>query len=521
MLSFSASLPTDLAAAVAEQQSKWVAAGVVWPTIVDDQLADVSRFKALSAEISEDGFAHLVILGIAPEVLGAAFGKQANAPQLEVLDSTDPAQIRALRAKIDPARTLFCVSSKSGRTLEANLLLQYFYEEISKAVGSERAGHHFLAVTDLGSPLESVAQELGFRRVYYGVPNIAGHYSAFSDFGLIPFAGAGLDTERFLKRTQLMAEACRNEDAAVNLGVSLGLILRAAATQCGRDKVTVICSPSLQALGPWLEQLLASIGLIPVDREPVLTAEQYDNDRVFVHIQYAADSDPNEAAIKGLEKAGQPVLCFALKDLYDLGQLLFQWELAAMVIGPKALGPADEHLADAFGAQPILVHDGISLLADKANAGMLLGNGGTPTLGGLIRNHLDRLRARDYFGLLAYLPAFPQHEAALQQIRRKILEAKRAATVLGFGPRFEHSSGQLYGHGPNTGVFLQITCEDSEDLAAPGESKTFGEMKAAQAGAHFQILADHQRRVLQIHLGRDVSAGLARLHDLVSAAVAH
>ena len=237
---------------------------------------------------------------------------------------------------------------------------------------------------------------------------------------------------------------------------------------------------------------MALTGLVPVDREPLLTAEQYGNDRVFVHIQYAADNDPNEAAIRGLEKAGQPVLSFVLKDLYDLGQLLFQWELAAVVIGIKPLEPVDEHWPDMSGDRPILVHDGISLFADRANADMLLSNGGTPRVGGLIRNHLDRVKSGDYFGLLAYLPVFPEHEAALQQIRWKILEAKRVATVLGFGPRFEHGAGMVYGHGPNTGVFLQITCKDSEDLAGPGQSQTFGEVKAAQADAHLRALAGQQ-----------------------------
>jgi len=568
--SVSATLPAELAQAVEEAQQKWDSAGKTarlwskdaslwtntdeskwlgWLDIVDRQLTGVSRFKALAAEIAEDGFAHLLLLGmggssLCPEVFSMTFGKQPNAPELLVLDSTDPAQIRALRAKIDPARTLFCVSSKSGTTLEPNIYMQYFYEETRKVVRDD-AGHHFIAVTDPGSKLEGVAKGLGFRRVYHGVPSIGGRYSALSDFGLVPHAGMGLDTEKFLKRTQLMEQACKNTDTAQNPGVSLGLILGTAAAKFGRDKVTLVCSPTIFDLGAWLEQLLAEstgkqgLGLIPVDREPLLAPQGYGKDRVFAYIKYASDTDPNEAAVASLEKAGQPVIRLVLRDLYDLGQTFFQWEIATAVagsvIGIDAFNQPDveaskvvtRDLTDAFeksGAlppeQPILDQDGIKLFTDKINADALLA-GGMPTLGGVIRKHLDRVKAGDYFGLLAYLPMFAENEAALQEIRKKILEAKQVATVLGFGPRFLHSTGQAYKGGPNSGVFLQITCDEAEDLPVPQQKYTFGIVKAAQARGDFQVLADRRRRALRVHIGKDIKAGLARLHDLVSAAVSH
>jgi RpiB/LacA/LacB family sugar-phosphate isomerase len=566
----SSSLPADLLQSVAAARQSWDAAGSTarlwnkdaslwtntdeskwlgWLDIAEQQLAGVSRFKALAAEIAEDGFAHLLLLGmggssLCPEVFSMTFGKQANAPELLVLDSTDPAQIRALRAKIDPARTLFCVSSKSGTTLEPNIYMQYFYEETRKVVGA-RAGHHFIAVTDPGSKLEGVAQSLGFRRLYHGVASIGGRYSALSDFGMIPHAGMGLDTENFLQRTALMMAACKNSDASQNPGVSLGLILGTAAAKFGRDKVTLVCSPSVFDLGAWLEQLLAEStgkqgrGLIPVDREPLLTSQQYGKDRIFAYIKFADDSDPKEAAIAALEKAGQPVVRVVLKDLHDLGQVFFQWEIATAVagsvIGIDAFNQPDveaskvvtRDLTTAFEASgslppetPILDQDGIKVFTDKANADALLG-GGSPTLGGLIRKHLDRVKAGDYFGLLAYLPMFPEHEAALQETRKQILEAKQVATVLGFGPRFLHSTGQAYKGGPNSGVFLQITCDEAEDLPVPQQKYTFGIVKAAQARGDFQVLADRQRRALRVHLGKDIKAGLKRLHDLVSAAVSH
>src|SRR5581483_3519611 len=299
--SFSYSLPRDLDSAVQTARKNWDAARnterlwkkdaalwtnsdeskwLGWLDIVDQQLSNVSKFKALAAEIREDGFTHFVLLGmggssLAPEVFAVTFGKQKGGPELLVLDSTDPVQIRHLREQIDPARTLFCVSSKSGTTLEPNIYMQYFFDETRKVVG-DRAGHHFIAITDPGSKLEGVSEKLGFRRLYHGVASIGGRYSALADFGLVPHAAMGLDTEKFPQHAARMVEACKNPDAPKNPGVSLGLTLGTAATKFGRDKVTLVCSKSIYDLGAWLEQLLAEStgkegrGLIPVDREPLL-----------------------------------------------------------------------------------------------------------------------------------------------------------------------------------------------------------------------------------------------------------
>jgi glucose-6-phosphate isomerase len=529
-----------------QDESKWLG----WLDIVSEQSASVSKFKALAAEIAEDGFTHLVLLGmggssLCPEVFSLTFGKQPHAPELLVLDSTDPVQIRALRAKIDPRRTLFCVSSKSGTTLEPNIYMQYFFEETKKIVG-DSVGNHFIAVTDPGSKLETVAAQLSFRRVYHGVPSIGGRYSALSDFGLVPHAGMGLDTKNLLERTARMVEACKAIPAVENPGVALGLILGTAATKFARDKVTLHCSRSLFDLGAWLEQLLAEStgkqghGLIPVDREPLLAPGEYSKDRVFAYIKFAGDGgEETESGVAALEKAGQPVLRFVLKHLADIGEAFFQWEIATAVagsvIGIDAFNQPDveaskivtRELTTAFEKSgslppetPLLDQDGIKLFTDPANAGALM-NGAHATLGGVIRKHLDRIRPGDYFGLLAYIPMFPEYEAKLQEIRKSILESKKVATVLGFGPRFLHSTGQAYKGGPNSGVFVQITCDDAEDLPVPQQKYTFGVVKAAQARGDFQVLADRQRRALRVHLGKDLEAGLDHLRDLVCAAIAH
>jgi hypothetical protein len=422
--------------------------------------------------------------------------------------------------------------------------MQYFFDEAKRAVG-DRAGHHFIAITDPGSNLEGVSEKLGFRRVYHGVPGIGGRYSALSDFGLVPHAAMGLDTEKFLKRAAIMVERCRITNSSQNPGVSLGLALGAAATQFGRDKVTLVCSRSIYDLGAWLEQLLAEStgkegrGLIPVDREPLFPPEKYGKDRIFAFVKFAGDNDSEmEASITALEQADQPVVRIVINDLYDMGQTFFQWEIATAVAGSliginafnqpdvEASKVATRELTSAFEQsgslppeKPILEQDGIKVFTDKANAEPLLKRG--HTLGGVIRAHLDRLEAGDYFGLLAYIPMLPEYEAKLQEIRKQIVESKRVATVLAFGPRFLHSTGQAYKGGPNSGVFLQITYDDAEDLPVPQQRYMFGIVKAAQARGDFQVLAERHRRALRVHLGKDLTKGIDRLSDLVSAALAH
>src|SRR5579885_2490434 len=524
-------------------ESKWLG----WLDIVGQELASVAQFKALAAEIAEDAFTHMLLLGmggssLAPEVFAITFGKQAASPQLLVLDSTDPVYIKSMREKIDPARTLFCVSSKSGTTLEPNIYMQYFYEETRKVIG-ERAGHHFIAITDPGTPLESRAGQLRFRRVYHGIPSIGGRYSALSDFGLVPHAAAGLDTEKLLRRAAIMVEACKNPHTRQNPGILLGLILGTAAKVFNRNKVTLLCSRSIYDLGAWLEQLLAEstgkqgVGLIPVDREPLASVKDYGQDRIFAFIQYAGDLETSlEDFVSGLQDAGQPILRIILKDLYDIGQAFFQWEIATAVAGSllginafnqpdvEASKVATRELTAAFertgslpSEKPLLEQDGLKLFTDQANAEAVLKGG--HTLGAVLREHIDRLKPGDYFGLLAYIPMFREYEALLQETRKAILESKGVATVLGFGPRFLHSTGQAYKGGPNSGVFLQITCDDPEDLPVPGQAYTFGIVKAAQARGDFEVLAERGRRALRVQLPAPPAAGLATLARAVTAAL--
>jgi transaldolase/glucose-6-phosphate isomerase len=475
---------------------------------------------------------------LCPDLLAATFGRQSGFPELLVLDSTDPAQIKAFENKIDLKKTLFIVSSKSGTTLEPNIFKQYFFERVKQALGEKLAASRFVAITDPGSKFEQVAKADGFGHIFAGVPSIGGRYSALSDFGMIPAAAMGIDVARFLNQTNDMVKACSASVAAdQNPGVVLGVILGIAAKQ-GRDKVTIVASPKIAALGGWLEQLIAEStgklgkGLIPVDREKLGPPNLYGNDRVFAYVRLAASPDSTQdAAIEALEKAGQPVVRIDVSDAYGVGQEFFRWEIATAVAGAiLGINPFDQpdveaskiatkKLTSEFEANgslpretPIADDSGIKLFADETNASLLLKAAGSDkTAAALIKEHVARIKPGDYFAVLGYVEMNAANDAALQSMRHAVRDAKHVATVLGFGPRFLHSTGQAYKGGPNSGVILQITCDDAVELPVPGQKYTFGVVKAAQARGDFAVLAERGRRALRVHLGKDVSAGLAKL----------
>jgi len=561
-------LPEELRAVVPETLEEWRIRGKVrrlwardaglwsgrdeaawldWLSITEDQRARGDCFRAIAAEAKTGGFAHAVLLGmggssLCPEVLAMTFGAQAGFPELLVLDSTDPAQIAALQAKIDPAQTLFIVSSKSGSTLEPRILKDYFLDRVRRTVGPAEAGRRFIAITDPGSQLDRDAETDGFRRVYHGVPGIGGRYSALSNFGMVPAAIMGLDVPGLLDRAEMMVHACAScVPPAENPGVVLGVVLGMLARK-GRDKVSLVASPAVAGLGAWLEQLLAEStgksgkGLIPVDGERLGPPGVYGQDRLFVYLRADRAADAaQDSAVDILEKAGQPVVRIAIADARDLGQEFFRWEIAAAVagslLGINAFNQPDVEASkvatlkltaayEATGAlpveTPILEESGLRLFADPENAASLAGAAGNDrTLRGYLKAHLDRLAAGDYFALLAYVERNRRHHDQLQAIRHAIRDSKRVATCLGFGPRFLHSTGQAYKGGPNTGVFLQITCEDARDLPVPGHNYSFGIVKAAQARGDFQVLSERGRRALRVHLGPNVPAGLAALDDAI------
>ena len=527
-------------------ESNWLG----WLDIVEEQSAQQEHLQKFAKEVQTRGFEHILLLGmggssLCPEVLRMTFGHIPHFPVLHVLDSTDPAQVKAFEHQIDISKTLFIVSSKSGSTLEPNIFKQYFFERTKQTLGGHKAGGHFIAITDPGSKMQQVADSDKFLHVFFGRPSIGGRYSALSNFGMIPAAAIGLDTKKFLSRAAEMVRAC-GPSAAVqeNSGAALGVILGAAAT-AGRDKVTIITSPGISDLGAWLEQLLAEStgkigkGIIPVDRERLGSPDVYGNDRLFAYLRLENDAHTDQdATLDALEKAGQPVVRITMPDTYDLGAEFFRWEIATAVagaiIGINAFNQPDveasklatrsltseyEKTGSLPSEKPFFEDSGIKLFSNEKNAAELTKAATDKSLAGYLKAHLSRIKAGDYFAVLAYIQMNAEHEQALQEIRHGVRDSKHVATCLGFGPRFLHSTGQAYKGGPNTGVFLQITCDDSVQLPVPGQKYTFGIVKAAQARGDFQVLAERGRRALRLHLAGDLKAGLARLQSAVQAAL--
>ena len=478
------------------------------PAAMRGQVPDLQRF---AGDVRADGITDVVLLGmggssLAPEVMQAAFGAAPGHPRLTVLDSTDPGQIRATLAALTLTRTLFVVSSKSGTTTEMSTLYRFFRKEVEAHTG--HAGAHFVAITDPGTPLEKLATEGAFRRTFVNDPRIGGRFSALSFFGLVPAALIGVDLDRLLDRAEAMAARC-GADVPVreNPGLHLGATL-AGLAQAGRDKVTLLLSPGIRALGSWLEQLLTEStgklgrGLIVVNDEPVGPPAVYGNDRAFVTISLGGDAALASAAT-ALATAGHPVVGLALEDPYDLGAEFFRWEIATAGAGVVlGLNPFDE--------------PNVALAKDATNTALarFLETGRLPewptdSVDDLARVVRDA-RPGDYLALLAYLTPTAETSAALQRLRVALRDATRLATTVGYGPRYLHSTGQLHKGGPPTPILVIFTTTH-EDLPIPGERYGFATLEMAQAFGDLATLRAAQRRVLWLPLDGTPADALARI----------
>jgi glucose-6-phosphate isomerase len=519
-----------------------------WIDVVERQQKDLAAFSALAADVKAAGFKSVLLLGmggssLCPEVLSATFGQQNGFPALHIVDSTSPAQVKAALDKVNLAETLVVVASKSGSTLEPNVLKQYFFDEMKKAVGAEKAGSHFLAITDPGSKMEQVAKKDGFRHIFYGDPQIGGRFSALSNFGVVAATVAGLDIAWLLAEAEkavTSAKLAPAENPAVKLGLTLGTAARA-----GRDKITIFTSPEIYDLGAWMEQLIAEstgkkgFGITPVDRETIAAPEFYGSDRIFVYIRLLGTADASQdAKVAALEAAGQPVIRIEISDRYEIFGQFFTWEVATVVAGSvmginpfnqpdvesakietRKLTAEYEKTGKLAVRQPVLVNKGLQVYATEAYAATLKATGADQTLAGYLKAHLDQIHSGDYFAALAFLPMFPEYEAAIQGLRHKVRDTKHVATCLGFGPRFLHSTGQDYKGGPNSGVFLQITADHAVDVAIPEQKLSFGVVIDAQAAGDLAVLESRGRRALRVHLGADITAGLKTLAEAVDQAL--
>ncbi|HVP67071.1 MAG TPA: bifunctional transaldolase/phosoglucose isomerase [Anaeromyxobacteraceae bacterium] len=522
-------------------EDRWVG----WLRVVDQQRARREEFGRVGADVRLAGFTHVAVLGmggstLCADVLARTFGRVPGYPQLLVLDSTVPAQVRAVEKQADLRQTLFVVASKSGTTIEPSAFLAYFLERLKSLMGSG-AGGRFVAITDPGTELEKLALREGFRKVFHGLPSIGGRYSALSHFGMVPAAAMGIDVPRLLDRAAIMADACGADRPAVeNPGLALGVTL-AAAARSGRDKLTVVCSPGVASFGDWLEQLVAEslgkrgLGIVPVVGEVLGTPRSYGEDRLFAYLRLGpAPAPEQDRAVAALERAGFPVVRIELADPNDLGQEFFRWEVAtavaAAVLGVNPFDQPDVEAAKAAARKvaaagegtgalppesPSLQTDGLGFFADPPNAQALFAAARDQTAAGWLRAHLARLTRGDYFALNAFLESSASVDAVLREIREAVRESARVATSLGYGPRYLHSTGQLHKGGPNTGVFLVLTADDAERVAIPGRRYDFGMLARSQARGDAEVLGERGRRVLRVHLGADVRAGLGALRRAV------
>jgi len=485
-----------------------------WLHIAQGMREQIGCLEALTADVRAAGYTHALLLGmggssLAPEVMRRTFGVQPGYLSLDVLDSTDPAAVLAYAERLDLARTLFIVSTKSGSTVETLSFFKFFYNRLADVLDIEEVGAHFIAITDPGSKLADLAQAYDFRATFLNEPHIGGRYSALSYFGLVPAALIGLDLKLLLDR----ATAVASDDGAY-LGAVVGQLALA-----GRDKITFVASPPIASLGDWLEQLIAEStgkegqGILPVVGEPLGPPEVYGDDRLFIYLQLDGD-DTCDAALQTLQDTGQPVLRLRLHDRYALGAQFFLWEMATAVAAHQlGINPFDQPNVE---AAKLLAHQMVTAYVEK---GALPGGKAAPPTGEALGEFLAQAQAGDYLALQAYLQPTGDTTAALQALRVQLRDRLKLATTVGYGPRFLHSTGQLHKGDAGNGLFVQFTADDPRDAPIPDEagqpesSITFGVLKMAQALGDGQALRDAGRRVIRFHLGRDVVGGLKRLAE--------
>lgn len=490
-----------------------------WLTLPESMPDEVDALTRFAEEARLEGIRDVVVLGmggssLAPEVFSLTFGPAPGFPALSVLDSTHPDAVRALAQRLDLAKSLFLVSSKSGGTTETLSFFRTFWDQVGKVVA--HPGHYFVAVTDPGSSLEKLARERGFRAVFNAPPEVGGRYSALTNFGLVPAALLGVDVRRLLASAQEMAEACAGDvPAADNPGLRLGAALGELAL-AGRDKVTFFTSPALQSFPEWIEQLVAEstgkitlkgdgshAGIVPVAWERPGPPSAYGEDRFFVALLLGDEISGFEESLTALEEAGHPVARIRLGDAYDLGREMYRWEVATAAAGAVLeVNPFDQpdvQLAKELATQA---------MKEPAAAG---GAGAAGDPGAAIVDWIAGARPGDYLGIHAYLAPGPRTTEQLRVLQNLLHEKTRLASTLGYGPRFLHSTGQLHKGGPATGRFLQLVDHAAEDLAVPETDYTFGRLIRSQADGDRSALEQRERTVLRLDLGGEPEWELHRL----------
>ena len=516
-----------------------------WLNIPQHLLEEVANLQRFAKEIAAE-FSHVAVLGmggssLAPDIMRETFGKSDGYPQLHVLDSTDPQQIRTLEAELELDRTLFIVASKSGTTTEPDAFYRYFCDRISKTVGASKCGRHFVAITDPGTALEKEAKDQGFRACFLNDPNIGGRYSALSFFGMVPAALAGYNINLLLDRG-LGAMHANDKTVAVQdaPGAKFGAAIGALARE-GRNKLTIVTHPSIRAFGAWAEQLIAEStgkmgrGILPVEGEELGTPQDYGNDRVFVYVGANLPNPANgtDDKLRALESAGHPVIRLAMNDAYDVGEQFYLWEIATAAAGslieidafdqPNVQESKDntKALLAQYASKGSFDEPSPNVTSEAFDVIFLSGSksisakDATSALGSLFAE----VKPGDYVAFCAYIERNDKHTQALDDMRIKIRDARKCATTVGFGPRFLHSTGQEHKGGPDTGVFVQITADAPFDLPIPGMNVGFKTLIAAQALGDLESLDKRNRRGVRIHIKGDLERGLTALAQTIDEAL--
>ncbi len=484
-----------------------------WLSLPETIQEELDSIIALAGEITSEGYRHVVLLGmggssLAPQVFQSTYGNAEGFPELTAVDTSHPAAVRRVEARLELARTLFLVASKSGKTLETISLFKYFRSRIKGAV--PKPGMSFVAITDPGTPLETLAEEMGFRETFLVAPDLGGRYSALTAYGLVPAALTGVDLRRMLDRARMASEAFRRPGAgspALELGAAMGEL-----ASRGRDKMTFFATPTMASFPIWLEQLIAEStgkdgkGIVPVVGEPVAEVSCYGEDRFFVLFELEGD-DPGslEADFAEIEEAGHPTARIGLSDTADLGREIFKWEVAVAsagsILGIHPFNQPDVELSKKLARRAMEEGTfGVRVETIQADEGDVLQRG----LGSWLRDGQEG----DYICIQAYLNPCEGSDSLMGEIRRELLGRTRLATTVGYGPRFLHSTGQLHKGGPNTGLFLQIVDRTEDEVGIPGEEHSFNDLIAAQAVGDYHALRQRGRRVIRIGVDGSAERGL-------------
>lgn len=509
-----------------------------WLDSVEVTGKSVKEINEFVDEVRSAGFTHALLMGmggssLAPEVFRLTFGVNEGYLDLAVLDSTHPEVVMDNAKRLNPATTLYIVSTKSGGTVETFSFMKFFYNYVSHILGSEEAGKHFVAITDPGSGLQKVAEELNFRKIFLNDPNIGGRFSALSLFGIVPAALIGVDVEKFLSLAKDETVKCKksSKEISENIASVIGVIIGAMGKK-GIDKLTYIISPEFKFIGAWIEQLIAEStgkvgkGILPVDLESIETPDYYSSDRLFVYIKLNNDTTYDEK-VNQIKSKNFPILELELEDKLELGKQFFLWEFATAVTGwVMQIQPYDQPNVE----QAKIVAR--KMMAEYQEKGKLpelnssIEDKGIKVYGDVKANSIDEVlksflsdckSGKNYVSIQAYLNPNEKTTEALQILRTSIQKKYKVATTLGFGPRFLHSTGQLHKGDAGNGYFIQFTSNIEEDLPIPenpGEestSITFGILIKAQALGDRQALIDNKRKVITIDLGSDILNSLSAL----------